>query len=194
MDENRRKRFAKIWWKSRADAGATQERLATALGVSRKTIQNWETGETSPTLFQGTEWFHALGLNPLPYYLEYVFPDVLSSTEETMEEKELDRLLSDAIHSLPFEAKKRIMFLLLSEHGSSPSAILNLVNAYLQLPMNDRYKISQSIRSSYLLESELDNLVCPDKLHPDMDELDESIELSRKAILSGDRGYSMAKD
>lgn len=194
MDENRRKRFAKIWWKSRADAGSTQERLATALGVSRKTIQNWESGETSPTLFQGTEWFHALGLNPLPYYLEYVFPDVLSSTEESIEEKDLDQLLAEAIHSLPLEAKKRIMFLLLSEHGSSPSAILNVFNAYLQLPMKDRYKISEVIRSTYQLESELGNLVCPDKLNPDMDELDESIELLRKAILSGDRGYSMAKE
>ena len=68
MDESRKKRFAEIWWKSRADAGMTQERLAVELGVSRKTIQNWESGATSPSLYQGTEWFRALGLNPLPYY------------------------------------------------------------------------------------------------------------------------------
>lgn len=36
------KRFAKIWWKSRADAGKSQEFMALSLGVSKKTIQNWE--------------------------------------------------------------------------------------------------------------------------------------------------------
>ena len=40
--KERADRFAKIWWKSRANMGVSQEYMALGLGVSRKTIQNWE--------------------------------------------------------------------------------------------------------------------------------------------------------
>lgn len=194
MDESRKKRFAEIWWKSRADAGMTQERLAVELGVSRKTIQNWESGATSPSLYQGTEWFRALGLNPLPYYLSYVFPDASSSADSSKESGELDALLAEAIHSLPAEAKKRLLFILWAEHGSSPTAIFNIINAYLQLPLLDRYKIADSIYKSYQIESELGALVCPNMIQPDHEMILKSIELGKQAIVEGSHGYSMADE
>lgn len=36
--------------KARADAGLTQEQVAEALGISRQTLSNWETGKTSPDI------------------------------------------------------------------------------------------------------------------------------------------------
>ena len=51
------KRFAQIWSLSRADTGKTQEYMANGLGVSKKTIQNWEKGASAPDLFEGSEWF-----------------------------------------------------------------------------------------------------------------------------------------
>ena len=74
----RAKRFSKIWWQSRADSGKSQEYMALGLGVSKKTIQNWEKGITSPDLFQSSEWFRLLGLNPLHYYLEFLYPDAFA--------------------------------------------------------------------------------------------------------------------
>lgn len=47
----RAKRFAKVWWKSRDDVGKSQEFMALSMGVSKKTIQNWEKGLSSPNLF-----------------------------------------------------------------------------------------------------------------------------------------------
>ena len=35
------KRFARIWALSRGNAGKSQEFMASGLGVSKKTIQNW---------------------------------------------------------------------------------------------------------------------------------------------------------
>lgn len=60
----RQKRFSRIWSTSRANAGKTQEFMANGLGISKKTVQNWESGITSPDLFMGSEWFHVLGINP----------------------------------------------------------------------------------------------------------------------------------
>ena len=73
--EERRKRFAQVWSLSRQDAGRTQEEMAKGLGISKKTVQNWENGVTFPDLYTGCEWFRVLGMNPLPYYLAYLFPD-----------------------------------------------------------------------------------------------------------------------
>ena len=44
---DRVKRFAQIWSLSRADTGKTQEYMANGLGVSKKTIQNWEKGASA---------------------------------------------------------------------------------------------------------------------------------------------------
>ena len=77
----RAQRFAKIWEQSRADAGKTQDYMAKGLGVPRKTIQNWEKGETAPDLFMGSEWFRVLGINPLPYYLSFVYPEKFEGVE-----------------------------------------------------------------------------------------------------------------
>jgi len=37
---------------ARVNAGLTQDRAAKALGVTRKTLQNWEKGVTSPSVKQ----------------------------------------------------------------------------------------------------------------------------------------------
>lgn len=65
------KRFAEIWMRSRAEAGHSQERMAMELGVSKKTIQNWEKGLSFPNAFQVFEWFEILHMNPIIYFLAY---------------------------------------------------------------------------------------------------------------------------
>ena len=75
-------RFSKIWWQSRADAEKSQEFMALGLGVSKKTVQNWEKGISAPDLFQGSEWFRILGLNPLPYYLAFLFPELFGDIDQ----------------------------------------------------------------------------------------------------------------
>ncbi len=42
--------FAKRFRKERKKLGLTQEELANKLGISKRTISNWETGQTKPFL------------------------------------------------------------------------------------------------------------------------------------------------
>lgn len=192
MEDNRSNRFAKIWWKSRADAGVSQEALAFELGVSRKTIQNWEKGTTAPSLFQGTEWFRALGLNPMPYYLAYVFPDEAEGIKASDSDERINEALLSCVTALPEKAKRQLLYLLIGEHGSSSTAVINLLNAYLQLPMLDRYKIAGSIINCYEVEELLERLVCPENSKPDMDKLRDALRLGKEAAVSGKAGYSIA--
>ena len=41
-------RLASVWLRSRGQAGKTQEYVAKSLGVSKKTVQNWEAGTAAP--------------------------------------------------------------------------------------------------------------------------------------------------
>ena len=83
-------RFSKIWWQSRADAEKSQEYMALGLGVSKKTIQNWEKGIAAPNLYQGIEWFQLLGLNPMHYYLEFLYPSLFGNKTDNDEDKKLE--------------------------------------------------------------------------------------------------------
>ena len=188
---DRADRFAKIWWKSRADAGKSQEYVALEIGVSRKTVQNWERGASSPTFFQGTEWFRALGLNPMPYYLSYLFPDGIDGIKASDDSKTIDAALDILVHQLTPDGKRRLLYILYGNHGSSPRAVLNLVNAHLQTPIKDRIITATAITEAYELESKTDNLVRPENIQPDVNLLHKSIELAKTAVENRHNGYSV---
>ena len=84
--DNIDKRFAELWQKARLDAGKTQQYIADAMGVSVRTVRNLESGYGCPTQKQGFQWFAKLGVQPLPYYLELLYPsefnDILSSEDK----------------------------------------------------------------------------------------------------------------
>lgn len=146
--EERAKRFAKIWWKSRADAKVSQEYLAMELGVSKKTIQNWEKGVSSPTFFQGNEWFRALGLNPMPYYLEYVYPDSEGISSQDDDER-IAGLLLRIVADLPTVAQRQLLYLLYADHGSTPVGMLQMITAHLQTPLRERLSHAMMIAHDY---------------------------------------------
>ena len=102
------KRFAKIWWQSSADADKSQEYMALGIGVSKKTIQNWEKGVSSPDLFQSIEWFRLLAQNPLHYYLEFLYPSLFES-EDCLEEGKTDEALLVLIKPASLKEKQQLL-------------------------------------------------------------------------------------
>ena len=104
-------RFARIWWSSRAAGKRSQEFMALELGISKKTVQNWEKGLSSPDLFQCLEWFRVLGLNPMTYLMEFIYPEADSNASE------------DALSAvLTPRQKKSVTYIYTGSHGSSPAA------------------------------------------------------------------------
>ncbi len=199
MEENRidrAKRFSKVWWKSRADAGVSQEYMALGLGVSKKTIQNWEKGTSSPNLFQATEWFHLLGYNPMPYYYEFIYPEMMSQENlakgREVCDEQVSEILDSMISELPIEIKRQLLFLFYGGHGSSPYAIIQMVLAHLQVSLKDRVSHASAILQDYEITKELGTLTEPDHVQPNLEYLRIALQQGRNAAVHNRSGYNMS--
>lgn len=186
----RAKKFAMIWSRSRTYAGKSQEYMALGLGVSKKTIQNWEKGISSPSFFQGTEWFHLLGMNPLPYYYDFLFSRD-DDAKNSPEAKHATEALTLLIEQLPLKAQQELIFMLSGEHGSSPYSVLQLITAHLQSPLKDRVAHAYVILQDYEMEKELGQLAVPDAVQPDLDVLRKAINEGKQSAMVHGTGYTI---
>lgn len=189
----RARAFAETHAKVRAKEGKSQEFMAMELGVSKKTIQNWEKGISSPTFFQSLEWFRILNTNPFPYYLELTYPDQLKGLKGTDDDKKIIEAFGALSDSLPISAKRALLYIFYGEHGSSPNAIIQLILAHLHLPLKDRVSPATIVVDMFEMEKELGNLICKDNIMPDMDVLNDAIHKARISVIHNDAGYNNIK-
>lgn len=183
-----RKRLSRMLMLSRAESGLSQEKVALELGIAKKTVQNWERGISAPTLPQAIEWFRVMQVAALPYFLQFMFPDIEGIGKQTDDEK-IRKELINLIKDLPAEGIRQLMYLFYGDHGSSPRAILNMLTAHLQSPMKDRYSHATAILNDYTLSQEKNQTARPDHIQPDVDLLSKAIAQGRKAIINNRNNY-----
>lgn len=191
--QERANRFSKIWAISRADAGKTQEFMANGLGISKKTVQNWENGVTAPDLFMGSEWFRVLGRNPLPYYLSYLFPNLFGEIGPEEDDKGLCEALTALVQNLTVKEQRQLLFLMVGQHGSSWYSLLQFFTAHCHTSMQARFTAARLTAEFYEIDKALNQLVCPDDVLPDMDFLRNSVEEAKQAVISQSAGYTNVK-
>ena len=182
-------RFAKIWWKSRADAGKSQEFMALGLGVSKKTIQNWEKGISSPDLFHGSEWFRLLGLNPLHYYLSFLYPSLFESSN-IQNEQEIEDTLVTLIKQATSREQRELLYLMTGNHGSSWYSLLQMFTAHCHTSMHSRVSAARLILENYEMDQKTGALVCPDEIQPDLQMLEQAISQGKHAAENKENGYT----
>ena len=182
---------ASIWRSSRAASNKSQEYMANYIGVARKTIQNWESGVSAPNFVQGTQWFEALGINPLPYFLQYIYPETMAGIKASDSDEKIEAALQQVIADLPIEGKRQLLYLFFGKHGSSPNAALNLLTAHLQVPIKDRIIQATSVIENYEIERDLGNLVCPEHIQPDVDKIRNAINGAKNAVRDNKESYNM---
>ena len=187
---DRAKRFAKIWTTSRADAGKTQEYMAKGLGVSKKTIQNWENAVTSPSLFDGSEWFRVLGMNPLPYYLAFLFPESFDGIEPDASDEAIEKALMLLIKNSTSVEKRELLYLMAGQHGSPWYSLLQLFTAHCHTSMHSRVNAARLVLENYEIEEKTGKLVCPDNIRPDIEMLRNAVDMGREAAVSSSPGYT----
>ena len=188
-------RFAKMWRKSRDEAGKSQEFMARSLGVSKKTVQNWEAGTSCPSQEKGFEWFQVLGIQPLPYYLELIYPDEFCQLSFDDSDQMIEDALITIIKNLPSGSKRKLLYLLYGNHGSSPLAMLELITAHLQTPLRARLNVAEIVRTNYEIADAMGILAQPDHIQPDVDVLNHAFLCGKDAVKQGLRAYtSMMKD
>lgn len=176
FDDGIRTKVSDMLKQSRYKADKSQTFMANTLGVSRRTIQNWEDGATAPDVVQLYEWFNALCMPPHPYILKILYPDVDSN--KFNDDAEMDKALLALAKDLPSHEKRKLLFILEGKHGSSPVSVIDMMVANLQTPLRDRLNICQCIISNYEIAEDLDILTNKDAVRP-------SVEHLKKALQSG---------
>lgn len=190
IPDDRKKRFARIWSKSRRDAGKSREFMANGLGISVKTVQNWENGNTFPDLFSGSEWFRVLGMNPIPYYLAYLFPDMFDGIAPEDGDDDISEALMLYIRNLTGAEKRELLYLIAGHHGSSWYSLLQMFTAHCHTTMKSRVNAARMILENYEMEEACGELVCPENIAPDLGILRNAIEEGKKAVIKNSQGYT----
>lgn len=187
QDMEKRMRFARIWWNSRAHSGKSQEYMALGLGVSKKTIQNWERGVSAPDLYQGTAWFELLGQNPVPYYLTYLYPQMSEENgKEQQPEERTMRVCRQLFEDMPLIEKQQLLYLMSGDHECSWHEMLQILTALCVVSPRTRVMIITIVREMYEMEKTLTLLSGPERLHPDMEMIENAIREGKKAVQRGE--------
>lgn len=179
-----------IWLRSRSEAGKSQEYMASKMGIARKTVQNWEKGVSEPSVSQAFEWFRVLNVTPLPYLFQYVFP-TMENIKGSDDDKKIRAALNLIIDDLPPEGVRQLLYLFYGDHGSSPRAVMNMVNAHLQCPMKDRICHGSMIAQNYELAQRMNLLTSTEHIQPNMNLLHKAIKEGEDATVAGHKVYSL---
>ena len=189
--EINRKRLSRMLGIARTKAGKSQEYMAYELSVARKTVQNWEKGVTSPSFEQVVGWFTILTVNPLPYLIQFVFPDMDNISAKDSDDK-IRKSLITLINNLPAESVRQLMFMFYGDHGSSSRGIINLMTAHLQTPLRDRVTQAGVIVRNYEFAKRKGDITSDKHIQPDVDFLKKAIASGEDAVIRGLDEYNVA--
>lgn len=173
-------------------SGKSQEYMAFELGITRRTVQNWENGVSEPSIGQTIKWFQLTDKNPIPFLLQHTYPDMDKISHKDDDEKILSSLIQ-IINDLPAESIRQLMYLFFGNHGSSPRAVLQMITAHLQTPMKDRITHGQLIATNYEIAKLTGSLNNPDFIQPDYDYLEAAINTAKAAVAKNAKEYSTIK-
>ena len=173
---------------SRGATNKSQEYMSLELGVARKTVQNWEKGVSEPSIGQAIEWFRVIGISPIPFLIQVVHEDMdrISSSDD---EKKLRDALNRIIETLPMEAIRELLYLFYGEHGSSPRAVLNMVTAHLQTPLENRALHGEVILKDYEMAFRKGKVTDMRHVQPEVDYIKDAIELCEDAAVDNAKAY-----
>lgn len=180
------RKCAELMKSARVSHDISQQFIADLLNVSRKTVGNWESGLTSPTVTQVIEWFSILGESPLPVFLTYMYPEskhTAASCYHTMQ------TIFDRFKHFTSEGLEMLMFISSGNYGSSPHAVLNLWTAYCHLPLSSRVNLCNAILQQYELSTVYGNLSLPDVVLPDISSVEAARDKAIQAVKNGKGGY-----
>lgn len=175
---------------SRCSVHKSQKHMAKALQKSLGTIQNWENGYSVPNIIDLIEWFDVLGVNPLRFILDFLYPDYFKNLDGSVDDNIVDSALQYYISNIaPASDKRKLSFCIFGNTGSSWTAQLDMLTAHNHTTMRSRVNVAQTIFDNYQMEKARGELMYTDNTMPNEENLCQAIAQSKKSVYEGKQGY-----
>lgn len=179
--------------RARTDAGVSQRYIAQALGISERTVKNWEVGSSLPNILQLVAWFKACGLNPVRYVLDWLNPTDFDGLCADDSADDIKNTLLEYISSVATENEiRKLAFCIFGNHGSSWISQLEMLCAHDHTTMRSRVTVARAVLENYEMEDALGDLVATDHITPNLDHLRAAVESGKDAVQEGKSGYVRA--
>lgn len=175
--------------KARIEAGLSQRRIAELVGVSKATVQSWESGQTSPDCDDLMEWFLACKVSPLAYFQEMLYPDIYAAPLDKQEDKDIEDILITYIKKAPSAVKRMMLYIIMGKHGSYPPAVIAEICANLHTPLKDRVAVCGQIIDNYNCARATWTDPVPDGEQPPIADLTQTYKAGRAASQTGAGSY-----
>lgn len=185
MSEHRSRQIIDLLSNARVKRGMSQTRVADHIGVSRKTVQNWENGLGAPDIDQVKDWCEAIGENPMIIFTLFIFGEASGTNLKRKDAKRTT--VADYIMARMSDQEIDILFFLITGvSGSSPYPYLQKIGADLSCPISDRVNSAKLIQSSYEMASKT-HMTTPYAPDIDCEALEWAVKLGKEAAISNRR-------
>ena len=187
-------KVAKMWRKSRAAAGKSQDQVAKALGISKKTVQNWEAGDQAPNFKMALAWFQALGVPMYPYLMELLHPQEFAHINAESDMETLRAALHKYVDELDDAHVRELLFLLYGDHGSSPTGVLDVMTAYLRMPLAMRVCVADNILTNYQMAEATGMAKGDNHVIVKTETIERFVDTAKQAVLNGKETYIVTEN
>lgn len=185
-------KFSKMIKKARIESGKSQEYVAKKMGVTKKTIQNWECGYSSPSVTMCMSFFDAIGLQPLPFFLQLLYGEFNDISPKSAD-KMIEHTLIERIKICSPQEKRKLLFLLYGDHGSSTHGILEMITAHLHVPLKDRLNVAQNVILNYEIAQKQGTVLNNEHVMPDIDFLKSAFDNAYSSVVENKTSYFCIK-
>ena len=179
--------------KARVEAGLSQREMAHLIGMTERTVQNWEKGQSSPDGDEIMDWFTACGASPLAAMQEMLHPELYRKQATNMTDEELDAAIAGFLDTSPRIVKEMILFIVLGKHGSYPPAAFAEICANLHTPLQNKVSVCGQVLDNYNCAVATHTDPVPDDVHPPLDLLETSYKAGKEASRRGETAYMTKK-
>ena len=163
---------------AREQAHLTRQELADKLGISKRTIDNWESGVSRPIADSLLDVYEACNAEIAKAIITADSYDAESDIEVVRQ-----RVITYLRTIADDDMIRQLDYNLLSSHGSIAKAQVNLCTAYNHFNKDDKYDVCRTIIGKYKLKQDLGKLINMGEPLPDIEYLEKVCHDVREELI-----------
>lgn len=185
-------RCGEILSESRCAARISRKTMSEVMGVSEGTIRAWEEGQSSPTVLGMLEWFRITGRSFSKAMLDFFWPETFKRLVGADSNERIKTALKTYIEQIAGQTEvKKLHFLILGNHGSEWSGLLDMACAHEHTSLKCRCGTGEIIHAAYDINKANGNVTIVPCIESDEVFLKKAIKAAQNAQSAGLNGYTL---